>query len=223
MEFLFMDGRKYMAIHTEFSRVLKGHAVPVDVCKYWCRKFKAGDFPMDDRVKLGKPLIELFGAMMSLPSDEPFLSARVLTVRLSSTPQTIKGVLVGDLRMRKFVRRWIPHDLSDANRRERVLKANLLLKELRADEGNEFANKITGEELVLSFPFVNSAQLSHFTLHLCLSLKFSRPQSDSAAASHKSDSASQVEIVLSQYAPAYIENLQLPLRISSSHHSTSEE
>jgi hypothetical protein len=32
--------------------------------------------------------------------------------------------------MRKFVRRWIPHDFSEANRRERVLKANLLLEEL---------------------------------------------------------------------------------------------
>jgi hypothetical protein len=48
--------------------------------------------------------------------------------------------------MQKFVRGWIPHDLSKANRRERALKANLLLEELRADEGNEFANKITGDE-----------------------------------------------------------------------------
>jgi hypothetical protein len=42
--------------------------------------------------------------------------------------------------------RWILHDLSEANRRERVLKANLLLEELRADEGNEFANIMTGDE-----------------------------------------------------------------------------
>jgi hypothetical protein len=44
------------------------------------------------------------------------------------------------------VRRWILHDLSEANRRERVLKANLLLDELRADEGNKFANTMTGDE-----------------------------------------------------------------------------
>jgi hypothetical protein len=90
MKFLFMDGRKYKAIHTEISRVLKGHAVLVHVCKYWCRKFKAGDFSMDDRVRPGKPPIELSGAIMSLLSDEPFLSAWVLAVRLSSTHQTIK-------------------------------------------------------------------------------------------------------------------------------------
>jgi hypothetical protein len=48
--------------------------------------------------------------------------------------------------MRKFVRRWTPHDLNEANRRERVLKANLLLEELRADEENESANTITGDE-----------------------------------------------------------------------------
>jgi hypothetical protein len=101
---------------------------------------------MDDRVTPGRPLIELSGAIMSLLSDEPFLSARVLTVRLSSTHQTIRRVLVSDLEMRKFVRRWIPHELSESNRRERVPKANLLLEELRADEGNEFVSKMTSDE-----------------------------------------------------------------------------
>jgi hypothetical protein len=118
MKFLFMNWRKYKAIHTELGRVLKGHAVSVDVCRYWCRKFKAGDFLMDDRVKPGRPPIDLSGAIMNLLSYEPFLSARVLAVRLSSTHQTIKRVLVSDLGMRKFVRRWIHYDLSEADRRE---------------------------------------------------------------------------------------------------------
>jgi hypothetical protein len=83
---------------------------------------------------------------MSLLRDGPFLSARVLAVRLLSTHQTIKRVLVSDFGMRKFVRRWIRHGLSEGNRRERGLKANLLLEELRADEGNEFANTMTGDE-----------------------------------------------------------------------------
>jgi hypothetical protein len=74
MTFLFMNERKYKAIHTELSRVLKGHAVSVDVRKDWCRKFKAGDFSMDDRVRPGRPPIELSGAIMSLLTNEPFLS-----------------------------------------------------------------------------------------------------------------------------------------------------
>jgi hypothetical protein len=135
MKFLFMDRRKYNAIHTELGRVLKGHAVSADVCKYWCRKFKAGDFSMDGRVRPGRPPIEFYGAIISLLSDEPFLSARVLAVRLSSTHQTIKRILVGDLGMRKFVRRWIPHDLSEPNQREWVLKVNLLLEESELMKG----------------------------------------------------------------------------------------
>jgi hypothetical protein len=103
MKFLFMDERNYKAIHTELSRVLKGHAVSVDVCKYSHRKLKAGDFSMDDRVKPGRSPVELCSTIMSLLSDEPFLSHRVLAVRLSSTHQTIKGALVSDLGMRKFV------------------------------------------------------------------------------------------------------------------------
>jgi hypothetical protein len=146
LKFLLLDGRKYKLIHTELSRVLKEHAASVDIYKYWCRKFKAGDFSMDDQVRAGSPPIELSGAVMSLLSDEPFLSARVFAVRLPSTHKTIKGVLVSDLGMQKVVRRWISHDLSEANRREQVLKGNLLLEELRADEGNEFANTMAGGE-----------------------------------------------------------------------------
>jgi hypothetical protein len=44
MKFLSMEGRKYKAIHTELGRILKGHAISVDIWKYWCQKFKAGDF-----------------------------------------------------------------------------------------------------------------------------------------------------------------------------------
>jgi hypothetical protein len=104
MKFLFMDGRKYKAIHTELSRVLKGHAISVNVCKCWCRKFKVDDFSMDDRVRPGTPPIEISDAILSLLSDEPLLLARVLAGRLSSTHQTIERVLVSDLGMRKFVR-----------------------------------------------------------------------------------------------------------------------
>jgi hypothetical protein len=146
-KFLFMSGRKYKVIHSELSRALKGHAVSVDVCKDWRRNFKAGHVSMADRVRPGRPPIELSSAIMILLSNEPFLSARVLAVRLLSTHQTIKPVLVSDLGMQKFARRWIPHDLNEVNRRGRVLKTNLLLEELRADEGNEFANTMTGDEI----------------------------------------------------------------------------
>jgi hypothetical protein len=165
IKYLFMDGRKHKAIHTELSRVPKGYAVLVDVCKYWCRKFKAGDFSMDVRVRPGKPPIEISGAIMNLLSDEPFLSARVLAVRLSSTHQIIKRVLVSDLGMRKFVRQWIPHDLSEANRRERVLKINVLLEELGADEGNEFANTMTGDESWFFLSYESDSMFATLTLN----------------------------------------------------------
>jgi hypothetical protein len=48
--------------------------------------------------------------------------------------------------MRKLVRRRIAHDLSEASSRQRVLKVDLLLAELRADEESEFANTMTGDE-----------------------------------------------------------------------------
>jgi hypothetical protein len=83
---------------------------------------------------------------MAMPADEPFLSARVLAVRPSTTHKTIKHALERGLGMRAFVRRWIPHRLSEPNKRERVIEATSLLEALRADERNNFAN--TPEQLM---------------------------------------------------------------------------
>jgi hypothetical protein len=112
-----------------------------------------------------KPPIELSGAIVILLSDEPFPSVRVPAVRLSLTHQTIKRILVNDLGMRKFVRRWIPHDLSDPNRRERVLKANLLLEELGADERNEFANTMTGNESWFCLSYESDSMFARLTFN----------------------------------------------------------
>jgi hypothetical protein len=145
MKFLLMDGKNTRQITpnlAEFSRDIPSRLMFANIGVESSRR---PDFSMDERLRAGRPRIELFGAIMSLLSDEPFLSARILAVRLSSTHQTIKRVLVNDLGMRKFVRRWILHDLSEVNRREQVLKADLLLEELRADERNEFANIMTGD------------------------------------------------------------------------------
>jgi hypothetical protein len=79
--------------------------------------------------------------------------------------QTIKRVPVSDLGMRKFVRRWIPHDLSEVNRRERVFKANLLLEELRAGEGNEFANAMTGDESRFRLSYESDSMFATLTFN----------------------------------------------------------
>jgi hypothetical protein len=116
-------------------------------------------------VRPGRPAIGLSGAIMSLLSDEPFLSARVLAVRLSPTHQTIKRVLVSDLGMRNFAKRWIWYDLSEANQRGRVLKANLLLEKLRADEGNEFANTMTDDESWFCFSYESDSMFATLTFN----------------------------------------------------------
>jgi hypothetical protein len=50
--------------------------------------------------------------------------------------------------------------LSEANRSERDLKANLLQEELRADEGNELANTITGDENWFFFSYESDSMFA---------------------------------------------------------------
>jgi hypothetical protein len=71
-------------------------------------------------------------------------------------------------RMQRFVRRWIPHDLSEINQRERVLKANLPLEGLRADEGNKFANTMTGYESWFCFSYESDSMFVTLTFNFRL-------------------------------------------------------
>jgi hypothetical protein len=57
------------------------------------------------------------------------------------------------------------HDLSEANRRERVLKANLLLEELPADEGNEFANTVAGDESWFCLSYESDSMFATLTFN----------------------------------------------------------
>ena len=56
---------------------------------------------------------------------------------------TAYNALVRDLGMRKFVSRWVPHELSDRNKADRVELSKGLLTELRTGDIRDI---ITGDE-----------------------------------------------------------------------------
>jgi hypothetical protein len=51
MKCLFMQGKRSKAIHGEFNGVLEEAAVRLTTIKHWCRRFKDGDFSLDDEFR----------------------------------------------------------------------------------------------------------------------------------------------------------------------------
>jgi transposase len=105
MKFLFLQGKRYKAIHTEIDAVLHEQAVSLATVERWCQRFKQGDFDVSDETREGRPLLGLRETISQFLKDEPFLSACILAKRLATSPHTIKKVLTRDIRLKKFTRR----------------------------------------------------------------------------------------------------------------------
>jgi transposase len=132
MKFFFLQGERYKAIYQKLHTAFAEESASLSTVKRWCRRFKSGHFSVQDDRRSGRPQRDLGDSISQFLADEPFLSARTLAKRLLVHPQTIKRVLTEDLGMRKFTRRWIPHELSLSNRQQRVELAETLPRKFSA-------------------------------------------------------------------------------------------
>jgi transposase len=76
----------------------------------------------------------------------PFASMRFLASALEISKQTVKTYLTEYLHYKKFNYKWIPHTLTDENKKQRVLCAKQMLDVLTVDQINGFHHIITGDE-----------------------------------------------------------------------------
>jgi hypothetical protein len=146
MKLLFMQGKRCKTIHGELSGVLGEASVSLATVKRWCRRFKDGNFSFADEFRSGRPRTDIGEVMSQFLKRWPFLSAHVLAKKLAASPHTIKEILIRDLGMRKFTRRWVHHELSAAGKTKRVVDAQTLVQALRNNESQNFSYIMTGYE-----------------------------------------------------------------------------
>jgi hypothetical protein len=70
----------------------------------------------------------------------------VLAKTRATSPHTIKEILTRDLGMRKFTRRWVPHELRARAKTTRVVDARMLFQALRNEQSQNFSHIMTGDE-----------------------------------------------------------------------------
>jgi hypothetical protein len=146
MKFLFIQGKRLKSIHGELRGVLGEAAVNLTTIKPRCRRFKDGNFSLDDEFRSARRRTDIGAAISQFLSKEPFISAHGLTKKLASSPDTIKEILTRDLGMRKFTRRWVSHDLNATDKPKRVVDARTLLQALRNDQSQNFSHIMTGDK-----------------------------------------------------------------------------
>jgi hypothetical protein len=77
---------------------------------------------------------------------EPFSSEYSLAEALYVSPLTALSRLYNSLGMKKFCRRWVPHQLTDGLRQAKVTKCGKLLRSLEAMQRTHFRHMLTGNQ-----------------------------------------------------------------------------
>ena len=100
-----------------------------------------------------EPQKDLSESILAILNDFPFASAKYISKRLYCSTNTIISNLENNLGYKRFIRRWVPHELTEANKIERVQKSKKLLEILLEHKENDFCTFITLDESWLYFEY----------------------------------------------------------------------
>lgn len=109
----------------------------------WFRRFAFGDTSLEDRKRSGRPIELEDDAILKELKEHPNATTRELAQALDYSHTAIENRLHA-LGYRRVLTRWIPHQLSDANRAARVSICQSLL--LQPERKEFLGSLVTGDE-----------------------------------------------------------------------------
>jgi len=111
-------------IHREFCAV-KGESYVSyrDVVK-WVHEFHEGRESIEDAPRPGRPVTQSIEknkeAVRQLIVSDPHVSLRYIVAETELSYSTIQNIITNDLKLKKLCSRWVPHFLTDEQKKERV-------------------------------------------------------------------------------------------------------
>ena len=128
---------------TEISTAFGPSCVSYDTVRRWKKKFESGVESIKNAPKSGRPKSasrkEIVSKIKEIIEGD---IARKVGISLS----TVHLILKKHLKVRKISARWMPHLLTDEQKRQRVKVAKMLLQMFPKYYKKVFANVVTGDE-----------------------------------------------------------------------------
>lgn len=143
-------GHSVKQIFTELGEVYGSDKVSYETVRRWRQKFLTGTESIKDAAKSGRPVTVSGKTNVSkvkeiIESDGRYTIrdiAKAVGISLSRVHFILKRIL----KVRKISARWIPHILTDDQKKVRVQTAKRLLKMFPNFNQRQFANIVTGDE-----------------------------------------------------------------------------
>lgn len=121
----------------------------------WYAKFRTGHFELTDAPREGRPKTATddrnVNAVAALIAEDPSVTYRVIEETLGLDAMSLHRILHDHLGLSKKSARWVPRDLSDAEKQKRVEFAQRFLAEFDGGSSNKFSRLVTGDETWIHF------------------------------------------------------------------------
>lgn len=147
---LFLFNQKKSA--SECQRILSetyGETAPtIPTCVRWFRRFKSGDFDVNDKERLGQPKKFEDAELQAVLDEDDTLTQKMMAEMLGVARQTISYRLRAMGKVQKLGK-WVPHDLNDRQMEKRKTVCELLL--VRYERKSFLHQIVTGDEKWIYF------------------------------------------------------------------------
>ena len=114
---------------------------------YWLQQFNKGRETVIDLPRSGRPkLFEKIDEVKQIIDEFPFATCRYIAHIVNIDKNTVKRILTEDLHMKKLCCHWIPHDLTEIQKEQRVQQSKQLLSILQSLSAKQTMKVITADE-----------------------------------------------------------------------------
>jgi len=138
--FYFQKGKNASQTHKKICAVYGKNAVSESVCRKWFAKFCCGDFDLQDAPRSGRTVDKI----KALIECDRHLTTTKIGHNLNIDQSTVSKHSRKHFGMVNKLDVWVPHELSEKNRIDRISACDLLLKRHQNDPF--LKRMITGNE-----------------------------------------------------------------------------
>ncbi|CAF4161380.1 unnamed protein product, partial [Rotaria sp. Silwood2] len=111
-------------IHNELRAVFGDEAPALSTVAKWSKLFREGREHIEDEERPGRPITETTSEnieqIYSIINNDPYITIEELETQTNLSHGTIQRIISDHLNLRKIVARYIPKQLTDSQRAERV-------------------------------------------------------------------------------------------------------
>jgi transposase len=133
-------------ITAELESTFQRCALSRATVKRWLRYFNSGDLSCADLPRRGRPLTSLGSVIEKFLEKHPFASSKVVSRHIDVSASTVKEIMTRELGLKKYTRRWVPHELSEDQKKFRVDQSRMPLDILQLYAEHNFEGIVTDHE-----------------------------------------------------------------------------